>query len=64
MMISASTTQTNLADLINYAQTVRDKMTENTIVMKQITNNPPEQAMLGDFPTAMNHAVMENSKAH
>ncbi|WP_367109575.1 type I restriction endonuclease subunit R [uncultured Psychrobacter sp.] len=52
------------SDLINYAQTVRDKMSENIIVMKQITNNTPEQAMLGDFPTAMDHAVMESSEAH
>lgn len=52
------------SDLINYAQTVRDKMSENQIVMAQIINNTPEQAMLGDFPAAMDNAVMESSEAH
>ena len=37
-------------DLINYAHTIRDKVSENKNVMNQIQNNTPEQAMLGDFP--------------
>ncbi|PAX03411.1 UvrB domain 3-containing protein, partial [Acinetobacter baumannii] len=40
-------------DMLNYAYTVRDKLAENEIVMKQIANNTREQAMLGDFPKAM-----------
>ncbi len=32
--------------------------------MKQITNNTTEQAMLGDFPKAVDNAVMDSSEAH
>lgn len=52
------------ADLTNYAHTIRDKVRENKSVMNQIQNNTPEQAMLGDFPTALDDAVMDSSKAH
>ena len=51
-------------DLINYAHTIRDKVSENRIVMDQILNNTPEQAMLGDFPKALDDAVMDSSEAH
>ncbi|MDD2900728.1 MAG: hypothetical protein PHI31_18710 [Desulfuromonadaceae bacterium] len=51
-------------DLINYAHTIRDKVSENRIVMDQIQNNSPEQAMLGDFPKALDDAVMDSSEAH
>lgn len=51
-------------DLLNYAYTVRDKISENTTVMKQIENNSAEQAMLGDFAGALDDAVMESSEAH
>jgi type I restriction enzyme R subunit len=51
-------------DLINYAYTVRDKMKENGRVMKQIANNNEEQAMLGDFPKAIDDAIMDSSDAH
>ena len=51
-------------DLVNYAYTIRDKVKENELVMKQITNNTPEQAMLGDFPKAVDNAVMDSSEAH
>jgi type I restriction enzyme R subunit len=52
------------ADLTNYAQTIRDKVKENKSVMDQIQNNTPEQAMLGDFPKALDDAVMDSSEAH
>lgn len=52
------------ADLINYANTISDKIAENEAVMKQIENNSPEQAMLGDFATALDDAVMDSSDAH
>ena len=45
-------------DLVNYAYTIRDKVRENATVMKQIANNSPEQAMLGDFPKAVDDAVL------
>jgi type I restriction enzyme R subunit len=51
-------------DLVNYAYTIRDKVRENASVMTQITNNTPEQAMLGDFPKAIDEAVMDSNEAH
>jgi type I restriction enzyme R subunit len=32
--------------------------------MKQIANNTREQAMLGDFPKAMDDAILGSSAAH
>lgn len=51
-------------DMINYAATVRDKLAENAVVMHQIMNNTPEQALLGDFPKALDDAVLDSSEAH
>jgi len=51
-------------DLVNYAYTIRDKVSENTLVMSQINNNTSEQAMLGDFSKAIDDAVMDSSDAH
>jgi len=51
-------------DMLNYAFTVRDKLSENASVMSQIANNSPEQAMLGDFPQAMDDAILGSSDAH
>lgn len=51
-------------DLVNYAQTVCDKIRENELVMRQIAHNTDEQAMLGDFPKAMDEAIMDSSAAH
>jgi len=51
-------------DLINYATTIRDKLSENQRVMDQLANNSPEQALLGDFSTALDDAVMDSSEAH
>jgi len=51
-------------DLVNYALTVRDKVKENALVMMQIANNSPEQAMLGDFPRAVDDAVLGSHEAH
>ncbi|SET34872.1 type I restriction enzyme, R subunit [Nitrosomonas marina] len=51
-------------DLVNYAYTIRDKVSENASVMNQIANNTPEQAMLGDFPKAIDDAIMDSSSAH
>jgi len=52
------------SDLVSYAYTVRDKVKENAIVMDQIANNSSEQAMLGDFPDAIDDAILESSDAH
>jgi type I restriction enzyme, R subunit len=51
-------------DLVNYAYTIRDKVSENEIVMKQIANNTADQAMLGDFNKAVDDAIMDSSEAH
>jgi type I restriction enzyme, R subunit len=51
-------------DLINYAYTIRDKVTENDLVMDQIENNSPEQALLGTFPKAVETAIMDSSENH
>ncbi len=51
-------------DLVNYAYPLRDKISENDAVMKQIENNSPAQALLGDFASALDDAVLESSEAH
>jgi len=51
-------------DMVNYAYTIRDKIRENELVMMQIANNSPEQAMLGDFPKAVDDAVLDSNEAH
>jgi len=51
-------------DMVNYAFTVRDKLSENSAVMTQIANNTPEQAMLGDFPKAIDDAILSSGEAH
>ena len=43
---------------------MRDKLRENPIVMAQIANNTDEQAMLGDFPKAIDDAILDSSDAH
>ena len=52
------------ADMVNYAQAIRDKVKENTIVMQQLKNNTAEQAMLGDFPNAIEDAIFNSGEAH
>lgn len=51
-------------DMLNYAFVVYDKLAENNIVMTQLDNNTREQAMLGDFPKAIDDAVMDSNDAH
>jgi type I restriction enzyme R subunit len=51
-------------DMVSYAYTVRDKLSENAQVMQQIANNSPEQAMLGDFAKAIDDAILDSSAAH
>lgn len=52
------------SDLINYAYTIRDKVSENAAVMDQIANNSREQAMLGDFGEVLDEAVMGSGEVH
>ena len=58
------TDQLTNKDMVNYAHTIRDKVSENGLVMQQINNNSAEQAMLGDFGKAIDDAVMGSSEAH
>lgn len=51
-------------DMINYVYTVADKMSENAKMMKQIQNNTREQAMLGEFDSALDDAVLDSNTAH
>lgn len=51
-------------DMVNYAYTIRDKVRENKLVMSQIANNTPEQALLGAFPKAVDDAVIDSGDAH
>ena len=50
-------------DMISNAFAVYNKITENENVMTQIKNNPPEQAILGDFLQAVDNAVMDSNDA-
>lgn len=52
------------ADMLSYAYTIRDKVKENTLVMHQMRNNSAEQAMLGDFPKALDDAILSSNDAH
>jgi type I restriction enzyme, R subunit len=58
------TDQLSEADMVSYAYTIRDKLGENKLVMTQIANNSPEQAMLGDFSKAIDNAILDSSSAH
>ena len=51
-------------DLINYARTIADKVMENAHVMHQVANNAPAQIMLGDFPSAVDDAVIDANASH
>lgn len=50
-------------DMVNYANTVADKLSENEAVMSQMRNNTPEQALLGDFKQAVDDAILDSSEA-
>jgi type I restriction enzyme, R subunit len=52
------------ADLLSYASTIAGKIQENAGVMAQVRNNSAEQAMLGDFPKAVEEAVLGSGDAH
>lgn len=51
-------------DMINYAQTIADKVSENKAVMQQVASNSREQALLGDFPKAVDDAILDSHEAH
>lgn len=51
-------------DKLNYMHTIKDKVLENTKVLQQIESNTPDQVMIGDYPSAVQDAVMESLHAH
>ncbi|ASJ75759.1 hypothetical protein [Granulosicoccus antarcticus] len=51
-------------DCVNFAHTVADKVSENERAMMQLRTNTREQAMLGDFPKAVDDAVIESNEAN
>ncbi|MFK8078383.1 MAG: type I restriction endonuclease subunit R [Granulosicoccus sp.] len=50
-------------DAVDFLHTVKNKVTENERAMMQFRNNTREQAMLGDFPTAVNDAIIGSGEA-
>ncbi len=50
-------------DQVSYAYAVRDKVRENEKVMSQLAHNSDEQAMLGDFPVAVEDAIIDSGAA-
>lgn len=51
-------------DMVNYAYTIRDKVSENHLVMQQLANNTAEQALLGNFANAVDDAIIDSGDAH
>lgn len=52
------------SDMLNYSQTIWDKIKENDIVMQQIANNPADKIMLGDYPDATLDAIFDSQEAY
>jgi len=51
-------------DMINYANTIKDKILEDDKVVQQVSNNTKEQAMMGGFAEAINSAVIDSLDVH
>ena len=51
-------------DMLNYANTIAGKISENEVVMDQLRSNSKEQAMLGQFPESINNAIIESMDVH
>ncbi|PMM44933.1 type I restriction endonuclease subunit R [Vibrio breoganii] len=51
-------------DMLNYANTIMGKVAENEVAMDQVKNNTKEQAMLGQFPEAIQTAIIESMETH
>ncbi len=52
------------ADMLNYANTIMGKVSENEIAMDQVSNNTKDQAMLGQFPEAIQTAIIDSLDTH
>jgi type I restriction enzyme R subunit len=51
-------------DRLNYMNTIKDKVLENQKVVQQLENNTPDQVMIGDYPNAVQDAVMDSLQTH
>lgn len=51
-------------DLLNYANTIAGKISEDELVMEQLRSNTKEQALLGYFPDSITKAVIESMDVH
>ena len=51
-------------DKVNWLNSLASKVNENSGVMDQVRNNSKEQAMLGEFPSAVQNAVISSMVAH
>ncbi|WP_298737399.1 DEAD/DEAH box helicase family protein [uncultured Psychrobacter sp.] len=51
-------------DMINFQNTIWDKVTENELVVKQFSNNSTDQIMLGGYPDAAMDALFESQEAY
>jgi type I restriction enzyme R subunit len=51
-------------DMINYANTIKDKVLENDKVVEQVSNNTKEQAMMGGFRESIKDAVISSLDVH
>ena len=51
-------------DRLNYMNTIKEKVMENSRVAQQIANNTADQVMIGDYPGAVQDAVMDSLQIH
>ena len=51
-------------DQVTFVYGVRDKLRENERVMHQLANNSEAQALLGDFPKAVDDAILDSGEAY
>ncbi|MHC8324556.1 hypothetical protein [Pseudomonas sp. LB1P83] len=58
------TDQLTEKDMVTYAYTIRDKVSENQLVTQQLENNTAEQALLGNFANAVDDAIMDSGDTH
>lgn len=52
------------ADKVSFDESTASKVGENKPIMEQIGNNTPEKVMHGDFPGAVQDALLKSSQAH
>jgi type I restriction enzyme R subunit len=60
-MFGADTTE---QDKISWFHSVKDKVRENERVMEQVRHNDPDRVLRGDFPRAVEDAVLDSMQGH